>query len=153
MIVRISAIAFFVVAGAVQNPTTTLVVQVAPEAHVNPPQTTLSFVVSPDGAGDITTKTVALSAWVRALRGQPIRLTATQIGSIPVTWKGTAIQSTAGGRQAACTSGSFAGSSTQDLSSNWQTSGTLQCQVSFSLSDPRRLLPGTYTTTLVFAAH
>jgi hypothetical protein len=152
MAVRIPLVAFLAFAAAAQNPNTALMVQVSPEAHVNPPQATLSFVISAGGAGDITTQTVNLSAWVRAARGRSIRLTATQAGSLPLTWTGASTQATAGGLQAACSRGSFAGGSTQDLVANWQNSGTLQCLVRFSLADPGSLAPGTYTTTLTFAA-
>jgi hypothetical protein len=145
-------LAFFVFAAGAQNSTTALVVRIVPEAHVNPPQATLSFVVSADGTGDVTTQTVGVSAWVRAMRGHPIRLTANQTGSLPVTWAGTSTQATAGGRQATCIDGNFAGNSTQDLAANWQNSGTLQCLIRFSLADPRSLAPGVYKATLTFAA-
>ena len=150
---RILLAAFVVCAAlAQQRPSTVLVVRVAPEAHVNPPQVTLNFQVSADPTASITTQTVALSAWVRAQAGRPIRLTGTLAGSTPVVWTGSVAQASAGGRQAGCTTGSFSSSPTQDLASNWQTSGTLTCLLTFSLPDPQNLAPGSYSATLTFAA-
>jgi hypothetical protein len=139
--------------GAQRSATTILVVRVAPEAHLNPSQVTLHFRVSTDGASDITAQTETVAAWVRALPGQRIRLTAGPAiltgpaGAVPgslIRWSGSAARATSGGQSATCTSGSFEGTAAQDLVAGWQRSGTLTCAVTFSLSDPRSWPPGAY---------
>jgi hypothetical protein len=133
---------------------TTLALHVSPEAHLGPSQVALRFVVTADGIGDISSQTEAIAAWVRALPGQRIRLIARiaslagPSGTVPieaVQWSGASQRATGGGRAAACSSGSFAGGTTQDLVAAWQSSGTLICSVTFSLGDPHSLPPGVYT--------
>jgi hypothetical protein len=140
-------------ARAQRSATTTLVLRVAPEAHLNPPQVTLHFRVSADGASDVASQTETIAAWVRALPGQRIRLTALPgaltgpAGVVPgsaIRWSGAPARATSGGQSATCTSGSFNGAAAQDLASGWRSSGTLACAVTFSLADPRGLPPGAY---------
>ena len=61
-------------------------------------------------------------------------------------------QSTAGGRQAACTSGSFVNAGAQDLVQGWAQSGTLQCAVNFELLSTGGLAPGIYKGTVELGA-
>jgi hypothetical protein len=140
--------------GAQRTGSTTLVLRVSPEAHLNPGQVTLRFMVTADGLGEITSQTEAISAWVRALPGQRIRLIARMAGlsgpsgTVPgeaVRWSGASQRATGGGQSATCSAGSFAGGATQDLVAAWQVSGTLTCAVTFSMGDPRSLPPGVYT--------
>jgi hypothetical protein len=139
------------------NSGTTLVVRVGPEARVTPSQVSLNFLVTADGAGDVTSRTATVEAWIRVSPGQQIKLGARAAalsgpsGPVPsstLAWSGSGGQATGGGRQAACTSGRFAGAASQDLAVNWLLSGTLTCQVLFSLADPRSLAPGSYTGTV-----
>jgi len=139
---------------AQQRSTTALVVQVTPEARLNLAQIALNFRVSADGMSDVTSQTQMVAAWVRALPGQAIRVTASAgalggpSGSVPLSalsWSGSVAGATAGGQQAACTSGSFGTGASQDLVAAWARSGTLACAVTFSLADPRSLPPGLYT--------
>jgi hypothetical protein len=151
--VRILIAAAFVLAAAgQQSQTVALVVRVAPEAHVRPAQVSFNFLVSADGSRDITSQTVTVESWVRATPGRPIRVTATQTGSLPLTWSGVVSGATAGGRGASCTSGGLTPGSAQDLTANWLNSGTLNCTVTFSLADPHSLAPGNYRTTVTFRA-
>jgi hypothetical protein len=146
--------ACWVQSGAQRSGNTTLVVRVTPEAHLMPSQVGLRFRTSPGGVGDITSQTATISAWVRAVPGQHIRLTASlaqlsdatgAVFSQAVRWNGTPIQATGGGQTAICTNGTLQSGSTQDLIAGWQRSGTLSCAVSFGLSDPQGLPAGSYT--------
>jgi len=145
---------------AQRNGGTTLVVQVRPEAHLDPSQVMLSFRVSADGTADVTTQTAAIAAWVRALAGQQIHLRAIvanlagpdgPVAASQLSWSGSPAQATGGGQQAGCTSGSFSGGAARDLAANWQRSGTLTCAVTFSLASPRALTPGNYSGTVQLA--
>jgi hypothetical protein len=138
----------------------TLVVRVAPEQHLSVSQVALQFRVSADGVGDITNQVETLAAWVRALPGQRIRLTA-RIGNVSgpagpvapsaVSWSGSRGLATGGGQEALCTSGAFESSAPQDLVAAWNRSGTLSCAVVFSLAAPRSLPPGVYRGTVDLA--
>lgn len=139
---------------AQRTATTTLVVRIDPETHLSPAKVNLSFRVSADGAGDVTSQTETVSAWVRSLPGQTIHLAASAAGTLPLSalrWSGAVSQATAGGQQASCTSGSFASGVSQDLAGPWTRSGTLTCAVTFSLADPRSLAPGLYTGAIDIA--
>ena len=146
------------VAGAQpQSAGTALVVQVRPEAHLNPAQVLLHFRVSADGASDLTSQTATIAAWVRAVPSQQIRITARleslsgSQGPAPpsaLQWTSSAVRGTAGGETARCTSGSFAGGAAQELVEGWGRSGTLACSVSFSLAEPRSLPAGEYSAVV-----
>lgn len=145
---------------AQRNAGTTLVVRVSPEAHLSPSQVALSFRVSTDGTSDVTTQTAAVAAWVRALPGQRIRLTANlanltgpdgAVAASQLNWNGSAVQAASGGQQASCTSEIFTDTAAQDPAANWQRSGTLTCAVAFSLVNPRGLTPGIYNGTVQIA--
>lgn len=140
---------------AQRSATTTLQVRVAPESHLVPTRLTLSFRVSPDGIGDLTTRTALIAAWVRALPGQHIRLTALPgaltgpagpVSAAAIRWTGVSTRATAGGQEATCTAGSFDTPTPQDLVAGWTRSGTLTCAVTFSLADPRSVPVGGYTS-------
>jgi hypothetical protein len=135
----------FWAAAAQQSPTATLQVQVVPEARVDPSHLILHFEVPGDSEGP-PSQTVTVSARVRAAPGRLIHLTATQIGTLPVRWTGTAISASGGGRQAECVGGTFAARNPQNLVEGWEKSGTLTCTFTFFLAGS--LPPGSYTTTL-----
>jgi len=137
-----------------------MVVRVDPEARIQPTQVTLNFRVAEDGTADLASQSAQISAWVRALPNQRIRITATlddfvgPAGAVPASsiwWSGTVTRASLGGREATLTSGSFGGGMEQDLIAGWQRSGTLACTVTFSLADRRALPPGTYTGAVRFA--
>ena len=133
--------------------TTNLVLRVGPEARLDPNQVVLHFRVSADGNSDVTTQAANLAAWVRALPGQRIRITA-QLASLEgpdgpaavsaVRWSGSALNAVAGARQAGCTGGVF-GQGLQDLVQGWVGSGGLTCALKFDLTPVRDLQPGLYT--------
>jgi hypothetical protein len=134
--------------------TTTLALQVNPEARLEPQQVALNFRVSADGASDVTTQTANFTASVRALPGRPIRVTARLSslhgpdGSLPASalrWSGSATRASAGGQSATCSSGTFQSGVAHDLAQGWQHSGTLGCSVKFELAAPRTLTPGLYS--------
>jgi hypothetical protein len=140
--------------GAQRTGTTTLVLRVNPEARLDPQQVTLNFRVSADGASDVTSQTTSVAAWVRALPGQQIRVTAQLVslngpnGPVPITqvgWAGSSTRATAGAQAATCSSGTFQPGVTEDLVLGWQRSGILNCAVSFALAAPRDLPPGLYS--------
>jgi hypothetical protein len=146
--------------GAQRSGTTTLVLQVNQEARLDPRQVALNFRVSGDGASDVTSQTISVAAWVRALPGQQIRVTAQLVsltgpdGPVPVTqvgWAGSTTRATAGGQAATCSSGTFQPGATQDLVLGWQRSGILTCAVDFALAAPRNLSPGLYLGTVNLA--
>ncbi len=146
--------------GAQRSGTTTLVLQVNPEALLDPQQLTLNFRVSADGASDVTSQTTSVAAWVRALPGQRIRVTARLAslngpeGPVPVEavrWSGSATRATSGARAAACSSGTFQAGATHDLVLGWQRSGILTCAVRFELAAPRTLPPGLYSGAVALA--
>jgi hypothetical protein len=137
-----------------------LVIQVKPEAHLNPTAIPLTFTVANPGEV-VVSQPVAVTAWVRALPGQQILLTA-QLGTLAgpngaapasslawvgaLAWVGSMGRATGGGTTAACTSGDFSGGSVQSLISGWNQSGIATCNVSFSLSTDSTWTPGTYTS-------
>jgi hypothetical protein len=147
--------------GAQRVASTGLTVNVVPESHLSPRQIPLKFVVTPDGAGGITSQNQIVSMWVRALPGQSIHLKAT-LGafSVPVRglspavqWSGSPAAATSGGQRATCNSGSFEGGPPEDLVSGelvsgWTQSGTLTCNIVWSLASPESLMPGIYTGTV-----
>jgi len=143
--------------GAQRSGTTTLMLQVSPEARLEPQQIALNFRVSGDGASDVTSQTNNVSAMVRALPGQNIRVTARLVslsgpsGAVPagqLTWSGSRARAAAGGQSAGCSSGVFESGAAHDLVSGWQRSGTLACALTFALQDPRGLTPGLYAGTV-----
>src|ERR1022692_4893876 len=81
-----------------------LVIRINSEAHLSPSSTRLSFLVT--NPGEIATSTpVTITAWVRALPNQQIRLTAQPVnltgpaGAIPlgtIAWNGTMTGTTGG---------------------------------------------------------
>jgi hypothetical protein len=134
-----------------------LVVQVEPAGYLNPTRFDLEFRVSANGTTDVTQQSRTVAAWVRALPGHPIRLAASfgltgPGGPQPLAalrWSGRVASATAGGRDAVCTSGQPADGTPQDLAAGWTRSGTLICDVTFSLANPANLAPGLYSSTVV----
>jgi hypothetical protein len=146
--------------GAQRTGMTTLVLRVSQEARLDPQQVALNFRVSADGTSDVTSQTTSVGAWVRALPGQQIRVTAQLVGlngpdgPVPVTqvgWAGSPARATAGAQAATCSSGTFQPGATQDLVLGWQRSGILTCTVNFALAEPRNLPPGLYSGTVNLA--
>ena len=142
---------------AQKTATTTLQVQVQPEAHLAPQQITLRFQVSPDGTSDVSSQTESIAAWVRALPGQRIRLQASvlsltgptgPISASALGWSGSLLRASSGAQGAACTAATFDAAQPLDLISNWTRSASLTCAVTFSLISPRTLAPGSYTGTI-----
>jgi len=138
-----------------RNSSSVLVVRIGPEARVDPSQITLSFRVP-----DQLVQTATVAAWVRALPGQQIHIAARllnltgpdgSVSSAALAWKGAVSEASAGGKQASCSSGSFASGSMPSLAMNWRQSGMLRCTVSFELSTAS-LLPGRYSGILSLAA-
>ena len=150
-----------IVEGLAQNSgTTTLVLRVGPEARVDPQQVPLSFVVSTDGTADVTTVPVQITARVRALAGQAIRVTGQlknlqgpsgPVDAGAVRWAGSVVNATGAARQAACSSGAFASGASENLVAGWQTSGLLVCALNFQLTQPRSFPPGAYSGTVQLA--
>jgi hypothetical protein len=139
---------------------TTLQVRIQPESHLNPPQISLQFRVSPDGSSDVISQTESIAAWVRALPGQRIRLQASVLsltgpaGPISATalrWSGTLLRASSGAQEAACTAGTFDPTQPPDLISNWTRSASLTCAVTFSLISNGALPPGSYTGTIALS--
>ena len=140
--------------------TTRLVLQVQPEARIDPQQVPLNFRVSADGASDVTAASAIIVARVRNLPGQPIRVTAQLVslegpsGPVPLTavrWTGSPGIATGGGRQAICSRGTFSPGAPRDFVQNWQTPGTLTCSMHFELMDPRTLPAGLYSGVVKLA--
>jgi hypothetical protein len=141
---------------------TRLVLTVVPEFRLDPSRLLVQFTVSPNGVGDIASQPAAVSAWARSLPGRQIHLTA-HVGVVTgpsgpapdaaIEWKGSALRSTAGGRAATCTSGSFSAGTTQELVAGWQESGILACAIAFRLANPHELAPGTYTAAFDLSLH
>ena len=137
---------------AQRSGSTTLVLSVAPESRLDPRQAMLNFRVSADGGSDVTTQLTTVSAWVRPLSGQTVRVTASLTG-LPagaVSWSGTRASAAGGARTATCTSGKFASAGPQDLVQGWGGAGILTCTVNFQL-DRTGLSPGLYSGTAAFA--
>lgn len=147
-------------AGAQSSRTVSLVLQVNPEARLDPQWVALSFVVAGDGGSDGASQTASVAASVRALPGQRIRVTAVLAsltgpdGPVPVSvldWSGSANGATAGARAATCSSGTFKPGAIHDLVLGWQRSGAIACTVTFKLSAPETLAPGRYSGTVDLA--
>jgi len=139
-----------------------LVIRVVPEAHLSPSQIPLMFIVSADGAVELTSQVANVLTWVRALPGEEIHLIARfgtmagPSGTLPasaIAWHGSVLHATAGGQDATCTDGSMAAGLSQALVSGWQRSGTLACAVTFWLESPRSLAPGVYTVMVDLALY
>lgn len=130
----------------------TLVVRVMPEARIEPGRIALEFRVA-----DRVVQTANVAAWVRSLPNQPIRISARlahldgpqgQVPASAVNWTGAVARATAGGKQASCSSGSFASGEAQDLVLGWRQSGMLTCVFSFKLVEAAKLPPGLYSGTV-----
>lgn len=131
---------------------TGLVIKVNPEAHLDISTIPLSFTVNEPGEV-VMSQPVTVTAWVRALPGQQIELTAAVDGldgpvSVPLTaltWSGAMGRATGGAVTANCTQGTFTEGASQSLISNWNQSGIATCTVSFSLKTDASWTAGTYS--------
>ena len=135
--------------------TTSLFVRVDPEQHLMPGGVGLNFRVSADGSADLLSQTQPVAAWVRALPGRNIRITAAASGLPPqaeLRWVSSVDRATGGAQGAQCTSGTFHGPS-NDLVANWSRSGILTCGVTFQLSNPREIPAGSYPVAVTFSLH
>lgn len=134
---------------AQQSPTMSLAVRAGPEAHVTPGRVSLRFVISPDGV-PVALQTVVISAWVRALPGERILLSARSSGdlkgdsvSVPISavqWAGVLTRSVTGAETARCNGGYLNRDSSVELVAGWLRSGILTCQATFSPYSHARLL-------------
>jgi hypothetical protein len=136
----------------------TLVIQVNPEAHLSPSMAVLSFQVTTPGE-TIASTPVTLTAWVRSLPGQEIRLSARAVslagptGTVAadaIQWIGTMESATAGATAATCTTGGFDQAPLQQLISGWSQSGIARCRVIFSLATQADWPAGAYTAEINF---
>jgi len=138
---------------------TALVIQINPEAHLDPATIPLSFTVTTPGEV-VANQPVTVTAWVRALPGRQIQLTS-QIASLTgpdgshsvtaLSWNGIMGRATGGATSASCTSGAVSGNSPQSLISAWNLSGIATCKVSFSLATDASWPAGTYTGLAVLS--
>jgi len=138
---------------------TGLLVRILPEARLNQQSVAVTIVV--DASGAISSQTAILEAWIRALPVQTVRFVAQSgqligpSGSLPaglLRWQGSALGSTGGGRSAQCTDGAFTGG-LDLLASGWGRSGTLTCQVQFTLDATQNPAPGVYTAQVDLALY
>jgi len=155
----VSAAAGFAVAAGAQQTGSGLVVHIEPEAHLSPLSATLSFTVANPG-GIVASDPVAVNAWVRALPGQQILVTALasdivgpfgRIGRSALAWTGIMQTTTGGAATATCTSGSFEQDRLRQLISNWNQSGIARCTVVFSLTTQPSWPAGAYSGRVDFA--
>jgi hypothetical protein len=136
-----------------------LTIQVNPESYLDTPVASLSFQVA--SHGEIAySQPVTITAWVRALPGQQIHLTA-QVsslsgpsGSAPdASLAFTAAMSGASGgaTDATCASGNFTGPYPQQLINDWNRSGIARCIVIFALVPGAAATAGTYNASVSFS--
>lgn len=152
--VWVLVLAFVVTCGAQRSSTSMLVLEIPPEAVLDPQQMNLNFVVSPDGSSDVTVHSATVAAKVRTLPGRQIHVMGRLVGfqgpegpvaSNALRWSGLASRATGGGVAASCSSGTFQADAQHDLVLGWQRSGILTCAVTFELAEPRNLSPGSYS--------
>jgi len=122
-----------------------LVIQVKPEAWVDPPDIHLTFQVNQPGEV-VDSAPLTVTGWVRALPGQPIRILASSDRS--VDWSSFRLSATGGAAAASCLSGGLDTGLTQDLVSNWTQSGIIRCSITFHLHSQNDWLPGTYNVRI-----
>jgi len=141
------AVALLTAGGYSQHTTTTMLVQVTPEAYLVPKRIPLHFQVLADGSS-VTAQTESITAWVRTLPGKAVRITARPITGLALSWSGTVMRATQGAKAASCTSGMFEAATPGELVSGWSQSGVLTCAVTFTLAEAKTLPVGIYTTTV-----
>jgi hypothetical protein len=147
---------------AQQTRSTAVLVRVGPESRLMPEQMLVRFLVPADNQSDSINQTAAVEAWVRGLPGDRIRVSALLSalqgpeGPVPasaVRWSGSTGNATGGGLAASCLSGTFASDKPQEFVLNWQESGTITCNLTFSLTGSLSRSPGVYTGTVSFFAN
>ena len=145
---------------AQRSASTNLTVRVTPEARLEPQQVALRFLVSADGKTDAVAQSGTVKAWVRALPGQRIGVTAHLTGlegpngpisETAVAWTSSVANATPGAQQAVGSKGSFGRGAFQELVEGWERSGILTCSVNFELLGARSLPPGVYSGVVDFA--
>ena len=141
---RIAVILGLAFSALAQN--SALVIQINPEAHLDPSTIQLTFPVTNPGEV-VTSQPVTVTAWVRALPGQQIHLTAQMSGLTgpSLQWQSASGRATGGGTTAVCASGDFSSGQTQQLIQGWTQSGIATCTLTFSLATQSTWQPGTYT--------
>jgi DNA-binding response OmpR family regulator len=136
---------------------TALTVRVEPEARLSQSQVPIQFLVSSDGTADVVSQSAIVAAWIRAMPGQQIHLTARAgavtgpsgaTGAAEIRWNGSLTSATVGGQSATCTTGLLVSNTWQALVTGWQQSGTLICSLKFELTNPRVLAPGAYAAVV-----
>ena len=152
-------VALCVAAGLSSGGSSTLTIQVQPEAYVNPASIDLTFnVIHPGEMIDNTS--LQVYGWVRALPGQSIRLTASAAlldpSGAPVDprwlhWAGALTRATGGAATSSCTNGSFSFSGPQDLVAGWKESGIAMCAITFSLATGSDWRDGSYHARVALA--
>jgi hypothetical protein len=143
--------------GATGN--STIMVEIRPAVRLSPSHVSLTFVVTDDGVVTAT-QSVPVVAWVRSFPNQQISLTARageligpvgSISSTAIKWSSATADMTGGGQNARCVNGNFSTGPEQALITNWLSSGTVTCSVSFSLDPGAKWAPGSYTGFVDFA--
>jgi hypothetical protein len=135
-----------------------LVIRINPEAHLNPTSAQISFLVTNPGE-TVTSAPVTITAWVRSLPNQQIRLTAQPVnltgpaGAIPpeaIQWNGATTSTTGGASAAVCTSGTFGPDGPRQLIYGWSQSGIAACTITFKLATDLAWPQGAYTGQVGF---
>ena len=134
------------------NGSSGLVLRVNPEAHLTPSSAQLAFHVARPGDTAISSP-VTVNAWVRALPGQQILLTAHvrkltgPVGDVPfaaLQWSGQMLSAKGGGQAANCLGGGFSSGPDQPVIGGWNESGIATCSMRFSLTTNSTWLQGDY---------
>ncbi len=160
--VRLPAIVACVIAAAwlsiglraQRNGATELLLRVEPDAHLSPLRVTLRLHLDPAPNPHQARQTELITARVRALPGQRIRLLARAsplagpAGGVPASrlqWSGKTIAAASQAGQAVCGSGGFLEGEPSDLIHGWTRSGAVTCEITFSLTGTGHLPAGLYT--------
>ena len=152
--------ALCITAGMSSGGSSTLVIDVRPEAYVNPASLDLTFNVNNPGQ-IIDSTPLQATGWVRALPAQRIRVTASAALFDPagvsfapqsLQWAGVLTRATGGAATGVCTSGSFLSGGPQDLITGWQESGIASCTLTFSLATASAWVKGSYHARIALAA-
>jgi len=130
-----------------------LQVEVKPEAHLYPSSAPLVFQVRVPGETAVS-QAVPITAWVRSLAGEQIRLFAQAafltgptgyVDPAAIRWTGSMQRALGGAKAAACTNGAVAAGLPQLLITGFNDSGIAVCGVSFALVTTPDWPSGTYT--------
>ena len=136
-----------------------LVIRVDPEIHLDTPSASLSFQLNNPGE-TLYSQPVAVTAWVRALPGQQIHLTALlqslkgpsgDAQPASLTWTGAMSSATGGATAASCSAGGFSNNEPQQLIANWTQSGIARCAFTFALATNSSWPAGRYDGAVSFS--